>query len=77
VQYGARNYSLLRPAKDAGDCDGVPGAVGASKTVASSDTGDASSNSTGLIIGGAVIAVLAAGGVLFFLRRRGTAAERE
>ena len=31
VQYGGRNYTLLRPAKDAGDCDGVTTAIGASK----------------------------------------------
>ena len=35
VQYGARNYTLLRPAKDAGDCDGVASAAGAAKSVAS------------------------------------------
>ncbi len=40
VQYGARNYTLLRPAKDAGDCDGVKSAVGASKTVSESGTSD-------------------------------------
>ena len=31
VQYGARNYTLLRPAKDAGNCDGVTTALGAAK----------------------------------------------
>ena len=29
MQYGAHNYSLLRPAEEAGDCDGVPSAIGA------------------------------------------------
>ena len=32
VQYGGRNYSLLRPADEAGDCDGVTTALGASET---------------------------------------------
>ena len=76
VQYGARNYSLLRPAASAGDCDGVTSAVGASKSAAGSGGGDGGS-STGLVVGAVVIVVLAAGGLLFLLRRRGTAAERE
>ena len=29
IQYGGRNYNLLRPAAEAGDCDGTPTAVGA------------------------------------------------
>ena len=29
MQYGAYNYTLVRPTKDAGDCDGVARAVGA------------------------------------------------
>ena len=29
VQYGGRNYTLLRPADEAGDCDGVTSALGA------------------------------------------------
>ena len=33
VQYGGRNYSLLRPADEAGDCDGVTSALGASETI--------------------------------------------
>ena len=31
VQYGARNYTLLRPADEAGDCDGVTSALGAAE----------------------------------------------
>ena len=33
VQYGVRNYTLLRPADEAGDCDGVTTALGASEAV--------------------------------------------
>ena len=31
VQYGGRNYTLLRPADEAGDCDGVTTALGAAE----------------------------------------------
>jgi peptide/nickel transport system substrate-binding protein len=74
IQYGARNYTLLRPAKDAGDCDGVTTALGVSK---SSGKDSSSGSSTTLVVGGAVLAVLVVGGGLVLLRRRSTAAERE
>lgn len=73
VQYGSFNYTLLRPADEAGDCDGIESAIGASST---SGEDDESSN-TVLIIGGAVLAVLLVGGVVVALRRRSTADARE
>jgi peptide/nickel transport system substrate-binding protein len=75
VQYGAYNYSLLRPAKDAGDCDGVARAMGANSTAAASS--DDSSGNLMLIGGAAVLVVLVAGGALLAYRRRATAGERE
>ena len=76
VQYGTKNYTQLRPAKDAGNCDGIPNAVGAAKSVSSS-SGSGGGSNTGAIVGGAVLVVLVAGGAVLLLRRRGTAAERE
>jgi len=74
IQYGARNYTLLRPAKDAGDCDGVTTAIGASKKSGSSSK--SSSNLT-YAVGGGVLAVVVLGGGILLLRRRSTAADRE
>jgi peptide/nickel transport system substrate-binding protein len=75
VQYGAHNYSQLRPAAEAGNCDGVKSALGA--TVSKSGSGGGGSN-TGVLVGGAVVVLLllVTGGFLAF-RRRSTASERE
>ena len=75
VQYGAHNYSELRPAADAGDCDGVASALKPSAGTSSSDSG--SNSSAPLIIGGIALVVLVAGGVLLVMRRRTTVGERE
>lgn len=73
-QYGAHNYLSVRPAADAGDCDGVASAVGATKGGGASDNG----TSTGLLVGGGVaVVVLLAGGAFVMLRRRSTVSERE
>jgi peptide/nickel transport system substrate-binding protein len=77
VQYGTKNYTQLRPAKDAGNCDGIPDAAGAAKSVSSSTGGDSGGSNTGAIVGGAVLVVVLAGGGVLLLRRRRTAAERE
>jgi peptide/nickel transport system substrate-binding protein len=77
VQYGTKNYTQLRPAKDAGSCAGVPDAAGAAKSVSVSSGGGGGGSNTGAIVGGAVLVVLLAGGGVVLLRRRGTAAERE
>jgi peptide/nickel transport system substrate-binding protein len=74
VQYGARNYTLLRPADEAGDCDGIESAVGASEA---SDGGDDDGNSAVLwFLGGAVLVIVVAG-VVVAMRRRSTAGSRE
>jgi peptide/nickel transport system substrate-binding protein len=76
IQYGAHNYSSLRPAAQAGDCDGVTSAIGANASANSSDS--ASSSNTGVWIGiGIVLVLLIGGGVFVAVRRRGTAGERE
>jgi peptide/nickel transport system substrate-binding protein len=77
VQYGTKNYTQLRPAKDAGNCDGIPDAAGAAKSVSSSSGVDSGGSNTGAIVGGAVLVVVLAGGGVLLLRRRRTAAERE
>jgi peptide/nickel transport system substrate-binding protein len=74
IQYGGHNYTEVRPASEAGDCDGVTSAVGASSSSDSSDSG--TSAAAGWIVGGVVLVLLIGGGLLL-LRRRGTQAERE
>ncbi|HET6938672.1 MAG TPA: ABC transporter substrate-binding protein [Nocardioides sp.] len=74
VQYGVRNYTLFRPAADAGDCDGVTSALGANAESGNDSSGEFSK---ALVIGGSVVAVLVIVGVVVMLRRRSTAAERE
>ena len=74
IQYGGHNYTEVRPASKAGDCDGVTSAVGASSSSDSSDSG--SNAAAGWIVGGVVVVLLIGGGLLM-LRRRGTQAERE
>jgi peptide/nickel transport system substrate-binding protein len=73
VQYGAFNYSLLRPADEAGDCDGIESAIGAS----ASSGNDDDDNSGFLIAGGVVLALLVVGGGVVAMRRRTTADARE
>ena len=73
VQYGAFNYTLLRPADEAGDCDGIESAVGAA-----SSSGEDDDDGNGVLIGGGVVlAVLLVGGLVFAMRRRTTADSRE
>ena len=72
LQYGAHNYINARPAAQAGNCDGVASAVGATQA---SDSGGAS---TGFWVGAgiAVLVLVGVGGVVL-LRRRSTVGERE
>jgi peptide/nickel transport system substrate-binding protein len=72
VQYGAHNYINARPADQAGNCDGVTSAIGAT---AASDSGGVS---TGFWVGAgiAVVVLVGVGGVVL-LRRRSTVGERE
>lgn len=74
MQYGAHNYLEVRPAEEAGDCDGVETAVGASGDVGAPDEGVG----TGAVVGIAVAAGLVLLGVgVWAVRRRSTAGERE
>lgn len=73
VQYGAHNYSALRPAASAGNCDGVASALKPTGVTTASSSG----SSTSLIVGGVVLVLLVAGGVLLLVRRRTTAGDRE
>jgi peptide/nickel transport system substrate-binding protein len=75
VQYGAFNYSFLRPADEAGDCDGIESAIGASSSPGGGDD-DGGSNAV-LIGGGVLLGVLVIGGVVVAMRRRSTADARE
>jgi peptide/nickel transport system substrate-binding protein len=82
IQYGAHNYVSARPAAQAGTCDGVTSALGASKSSAKAASATSSSSggggSTGLVVGaGVVVLVLLAGGGALALRRRSSTAERE
>ena len=72
IQYGGHNYTSMRPADQAGDCDGVTSAIGA--TAASESSG--SSSTFWMVAGGAVVVLAAAGGVVL-VRRRATVGERE
>jgi peptide/nickel transport system substrate-binding protein len=72
VQYGGHNYTSVRPAAQAGNCDGVASAAGA--TAAS-----ASSGGSPMVWAWTGIAVVVVGGAVGFvlLRRRASAADRE
>jgi peptide/nickel transport system substrate-binding protein len=83
IQYGVQNYLNVRPAADAGDCDGLENAVGVASgdgTTATSGGGGSGDDgmSTGAMIGVGVVAGLAVvlGGVAL-MRRRATVADRE
>jgi peptide/nickel transport system substrate-binding protein len=81
LQYGVHNYLNLRPADEAGDCDGVESALGAG--VAAGGAGpkaadDEDGGGSGVLIGGGVLlAVLVLGGGALAMRRRASAADRE
>ena len=79
VQYGGRNYSLLRPADEAGDCDGVTTALGANQELDPAAAGTSSDDAgNGMLVAGGLAAVaLLLGGSIVMLRRRATADDRE
>jgi peptide/nickel transport system substrate-binding protein len=79
VQYGGRNYTLLRPADEAGDCDGVTSAIGAGDAAATSGSSsdDGSASTAWLVGGGVLVALLVGAGALWAMRRRASAGERE
>lgn len=77
-QYGVANYLNMRPADEAGDCDGIQNAVGVAGTSTSSSSGgDEGSSPWVPVAGGVVVLALLAGGGIWAFRRRATAAERE
>jgi peptide/nickel transport system substrate-binding protein len=78
VQYGGRNYTLLRPADEAGDCDGVTSALGAATATSGTTTdSDGDTGDIALIGAGAVVLLALAGGGFWAFRRRATAGDRE
>ncbi len=78
-QYGVNNYLTMRPADQAGDCDGVTSAINAAAASGSSSgSGDDGGASTAVLVGGGVaILVLLAGGGFWLTRRRATVSDRE
>ena len=82
IQYGVQNYLNLRPAADAGDCDGLEDAVGAVETStgatqASSGDDDGGGGSGAMIGIGVAAALVVLGGAFFLMRRRATVDDRE
>jgi peptide/nickel transport system substrate-binding protein len=84
IQYGVQNYLNVRPAADAGNCDGIPDAVGAvtgggaGESNGGGSGSQSSGTSSGAMIGiGAVAALALVGGGFWLMRRRATADERE
>ena len=78
IQYGGHNYRTVRPADQAGDCDGVTSAVGATlSSSSSSSSSDSGGNNVVLVVGGIVVLLLLGAGGFFAMRRRATASDRE
>ncbi len=83
VQYGVHNYLSVRPAAEAGDCDGVETALGAATgdggAGGSSGGGDDDGGlGTGAMVGVGVAAGLAVvAGAFVLMRRRATVDDRE
>jgi peptide/nickel transport system substrate-binding protein len=76
IQYGIHNYLNVRPADEAGDCDGVESASRpAGETSGEPESGGVDS-SVWLAVGGVAVAAAAVVGVMA-LRRRGSAGDRE
>lgn len=70
-QLGTHSYRSLRPAAEAGDCDGATTATRAASAEDSDGVG------TGVLVGGGVLVVLLGAGAVVALRRRGSAEDRE
>jgi peptide/nickel transport system substrate-binding protein len=79
IQYGVKNYLSLRPADEAGDCDGVESALGAGqKAGGGGGDSDEGGGSPALMIGGGVLlGALVLGGGAWAMRRRASTADRE
>ena len=52
IQYGGHNYNQFRPTAQAGDCDGVASAIGASASSSTSSSDDGGGSNTAAWIGG-------------------------
>ncbi|MEI2810926.1 MAG: ABC transporter substrate-binding protein [Nocardioides sp.] len=76
MQYGVYNYLNMRPAAEAGDCDGQAGVTKASGDTKAAD-GDSGGGNGVLIGGGILLAVAAAAGGYLASRRRSGAEDRE
>ncbi|GHJ60890.1 ABC transporter substrate-binding protein [Nocardioides sp. OK12] len=71
-QQGTHTYRSIRPADEAGDCDGSTGATEASEAGADEGVG------TGVLVGmGGLAVLLAAGAAVLVVRRRASAEDRE
>jgi peptide/nickel transport system substrate-binding protein len=83
LQYGGHNYPLLRPAAEAGDCDGTPTAVGAVKeggggepSAAPAAGADSGGNTMGGFLAGVLSTLVVVAG-FWGLQRRRTVDDRE
>lgn len=79
IQYGINNYLEVRPADEAGDCDGVETALGAEGSPSAGGAGgaDEESGSGALVGGGIALAAIVIGAAIWAMRRRSSAADRE
>jgi peptide/nickel transport system substrate-binding protein len=75
-QYGVHNYLNVRPADQAGDCDGVASAQEPA-AASSAPKDDGGSSTTVVVVGLALLGALVLGGGVWALRRRTSAADRE
>jgi peptide/nickel transport system substrate-binding protein len=77
IQYGGHNYNQIRPAAQAGDCDGVASAIGQSSSSGTSSSSDSGGSNTAAWVTGGVVVVALIGGGVVLMRRRSSSAERE
>ena len=72
-QQGTHSYLSMRPADQAGDCDGLTSATGGDDPAGGSD-----GVGTGFLVGAGVVGgLLVVGAAVFLLRRRATSGDRE
>jgi peptide/nickel transport system substrate-binding protein len=84
-QYGGANYLHVRPAADAGNCDGLPDAVGAvdttsggsTTTTGSGGSADDGGSPAAMIAVGAAAGLAVVAGAVVLMRRRASVDDRE